>query len=96
MYGKVQESGLTEIIPFIGTSAIWGQDPVFSHPEFPQGSPAHVGGLQSLTTVTSFVYWYGRQYSISHSPELFGFKVGLSYLLGNCHSQYLWEVSVSF
>ena len=56
MYGKVQESGLTEIIPFIGTSAIWGQDPVFSHPEFPQGSPAHVGGLQSLTTVTSFVY----------------------------------------
>ena len=33
-------------------------------PEFPQGSPAHVGGLQSLVTVTSFVYWYGRKYSI--------------------------------
>ena len=30
-------------------------DILFS-PEFPQGSPAHVGGLQSLMTVTSFVY----------------------------------------
>ena len=25
MYGKMQESGLTEIIPFICISAIWGQ-----------------------------------------------------------------------
>ena len=29
MYGKMQESGLTEIIPLICTSAIWGQYPVF-------------------------------------------------------------------
>ena len=28
MYGKMQESGLTEIIPLTGTSEIWGQDPV--------------------------------------------------------------------
>ena len=41
MYRKMQESGLTEIIPFIRTSAIWGQYPVFSYPEFPQGSPTH-------------------------------------------------------
>ena len=34
MYGKTQESGLTEISPFICISAIWGQCPVFSHPEF--------------------------------------------------------------
>ena len=27
-----------EIIPLIGTLALWGQYPVFSHPEFPQGS----------------------------------------------------------
>ena len=27
MYGKMQESGLTEIIPLICTSAIWGQYP---------------------------------------------------------------------
>ena len=39
MYGKTQESGFTEIIPLICTSAIWGQCPVFSHPDFPQGSP---------------------------------------------------------
>ena len=25
MYGKTQESGLTEIIPLIGTSTVWGQ-----------------------------------------------------------------------
>ena len=36
MYGKMQEAGLTEIIPLICTSATWGQHPVFSHPEFPQ------------------------------------------------------------
>ena len=39
MYGKVQESGLTEILPFVCISAVRGQYPVFSHPEFPQGSP---------------------------------------------------------
>ena len=30
MYEKMQESGLTEIIPFICISAIWGQYPAFS------------------------------------------------------------------
>ena len=30
---------LSEIIPLICPSAIWGQDPVFSHPEFPQATP---------------------------------------------------------
>ena len=29
MYGKMQESGLTEIIPLIWTSGIWGRYPVF-------------------------------------------------------------------
>ena len=33
----MQESGLTEIIPLLCISAIWGQDPVLSHPETPQG-----------------------------------------------------------
>ena len=31
MYGKMQESGLTEIIPFIYISTIWGPYPVFFH-----------------------------------------------------------------
>ena len=39
MYEKMQESGLTEIISLIYLSAIWGQYPVCSHPEFAQGSP---------------------------------------------------------
>ena len=30
-------SGLTELIPLICISALWGQYPGFSHPEFPQG-----------------------------------------------------------
>ena len=39
MYGKMQESGLAEIIPFIGFSAILSQHPVFSHPELLGGLP---------------------------------------------------------
>ena len=38
MYGKMQESGCTEIIPLICAWAIWNRYPVFSHPEFPRGS----------------------------------------------------------
>ena len=38
MYGKMQESGLTEIVPLICTSAICGQHPVVSHPESPWGT----------------------------------------------------------
>ena len=49
MYGKMQESVLTEIIPLIHDSAIWDQCPIGSYnvlyvlrnPEIPQGSPAH-------------------------------------------------------
>ena len=33
---------LIEIIPLICTSAIWGQCPMFSHPESPQGAPLGV------------------------------------------------------
>ena len=35
----MQESGFTDLIPLMCTSAVWGQHPMFSHPEFPQGSP---------------------------------------------------------
>jgi hypothetical protein len=33
MYGKMQESGLMEIIPLICPSAIWGQYPVLFYSE---------------------------------------------------------------
>ena len=80
MYGKMQESVLTEIIPFICTPAIWGPVSCVFHilsllgalhrewlqsdgywmagilflPGCPYSSPAHIGELQSLRTVTSF------------------------------------------
>ena len=45
----VWEDGLTEIIPLICISALWGQNPVFSHPESPRGAllggAAVAGGL---------------------------------------------------
>ena len=44
MYGKTQESGLTEIIPLIHTSAIRTRI-LFSHPESPQGSPWGVAAV---------------------------------------------------
>ena len=43
MYGKMQGSGLNEIMPLICTSAVWGQYPGLFHPECPQG------WLQELT-----------------------------------------------
>ena len=46
MYGRMQETGLTEIIPLICTLTIWSQYPVFLPPESPQGaqSEAAVAG----------------------------------------------------
>ena len=68
----MQESGLTETIPLICTSAIWGQYPVFSHPgilcflpEFPQGSPAHLRGDCDMLCLL-----IGRQYFISHTQSM--------------------------
>ena len=73
-YGWVmQESEFTDLIPLMCTSAVWGQHPMFSHPEFPQrgcslmadrwqasflpefpqGLPTQIGGIQSQITVTS-------------------------------------------
>ena len=44
LYGKKQESELTEIIPLMCASAIWGQHPALSHLESPQDA-ALGGGL---------------------------------------------------
>ena len=48
----MQESGLTEIIPLVCTSAIWSQYSLLSHPESLQGAPwgrlHHQGRLQWL------------------------------------------------
>ena len=63
MYGKMQESGLTEIFPSMCISAIWDQHSELSHPEPPRGALlVRVRQLQceDLMTVTSCVYWQGR------------------------------------
>ena len=64
MYGKMQESGLTEIIPLICTSAIWGQCPVFPHPEFPQGCSLMAAGWQVF-----FPSWVPSGLTSSQSVE---------------------------
>ena len=53
----MQDSVLTEIILMIRFSAICGQYPFFSHPEFPWDSPSHIGRLWSLVTDT-LCLWY--------------------------------------
>ena len=46
MYGKMQESGLTEIFPLICTSALWGHTILFSQMEFPF-LRAHISSLMA-------------------------------------------------
>ena len=65
----MQESGLTEIIPLICTLAVWGQNPVFSHPELPQGAPAQRLYCDGLMAAMSFVHGHGRQQFSSHTQQ---------------------------
>ena len=66
MYGKMQESGFTEIIPLISTLTIEGQYPVFLHHESLQGATLGVTVVaKGLMTKTFFIYWYGKQHSWS-------------------------------
>ena len=65
--------------------AIWGKYPVFSHPDFPQGSLAPPGVLQSLMTVTSFDYGH----STAFFSCLMGFQThpkGNTFKLDHCFS----------
>ena len=67
----------------------WMAGILFS-PEFPPGSLALVAGLQSLVTVASFVYWYGRKYSIYHDTSYLDFPplpsiVVISLLFSSLH-----------
>ena len=54
MYGKRQESGLIGIIPLICTSAVWGQDPAFLHPESPEGAQLGAAAVASGLLATAF------------------------------------------
>ena len=57
MYGKIQESGLTEIIPLICILTIQGQYPTFLHPESPRGAQLGMAEVNAgLVVATLFVY----------------------------------------
>ena len=56
MFGKMQESGLTEIIPLMCTLAIYGQYLVLSHPESPQGTQLGASSVADGLMATLFVY----------------------------------------
>ena len=57
MYGKIQESGLTEIIPLISTLTTEGQYTVFIHHESPQGAMLGVTVVaKSLMIKTLFTH----------------------------------------
>ena len=62
MYGKIQESGLIEIMPLIHCPAMWGQTPVLFISRFPQGSPAHRLWWLQLLMTGILAYQYGRKY----------------------------------
>ena len=55
MYGMVQESGLNEIIPLICTLPVV------------VGAAAEASGSMAIT---SFIYWYGKCYSLPIAPPL--------------------------
>ena len=57
LYGKMQESELTEVIPLMCASAIWGQDPVLSHPESPQDAMLG-GGLAAEADCERWAYCF--------------------------------------
>ena len=57
MYETMQESGLTEIILLICTSAIWDQYPVFSHPESPQGVLSGVAVVADGCNILCLLIW---------------------------------------
>ena len=56
MSGKRQESGLTEVITFIGISALWGQYPVF-FTGLPVGSGCSLMASDGRDSSPSWVPW---------------------------------------
>ena len=67
MYGKMQESGLTEINSF---DTHRSQHPLLSHPQSPRDAPLRVAAVaKGLVASASFVCGYGRQYFFIHTTE---------------------------
>ena len=92
MYGKMQESGLPEIIPLIYTSVIWGQYPVFSHPEFPQAAPSREAAVWWQAFIVSFLSPLGAHCGADSNvvARSFIYWYGRQYFSPQGHSV-LWE-----
>ena len=71
VHEKVEDPGLIEIIPLTCTSPIWGQYPLTSQPEFPQGSPAHCSALAAISDDCDSLCLLIRQ-EISHLSKRCG------------------------
>ena len=81
MYRKLVGSGVTEIIPLRCTSAAWGQYPLFSHPEVPQGS------LLGVATVWWLLSSRCSLFSSCIPSGLTRFTLG-----GGCNHWWLWHL----
>ena len=78
MYGNMQECGLTEIIPLIGTSAIWSLCPAFftSWISFPQGPTVGSALISARLQVVAFLCSFGAHQLTFH---------------GGCNRWWLWH-----
>ena len=91
MYGKMQDSGFTEFIPFICTSAIWGQscflvDLASCIPPAPQQSPWEVAASpESQFWESSFTF--GGQKSLMTVTFLI-------YLYGRRNFHFTFEIQL--
>jgi len=57
MYGKMQESGLIEVIPLIRILTIWSQYPVFLCPEFPSEHKVVVADGLIMGNICCLLIW---------------------------------------
>ena len=69
--GKVQESGLPEIIPFICISAIWGQYPMIFHFLSSSGLPVGSGcSLMADRSQIFFSFWSAWRAGITNDCDI--------------------------
>ena len=68
MYGKIQESGLIEIMPLIHSPAMLGQSPVLFIIPVPSGLTCSLSVMAAVTDDCGILaYQYGRKYYVYQS-----------------------------
>ena len=93
MYGEMQEPVLTEIIPFIGISAIWGPvSTVFHIPLSPASSSVLkdgclIAGIAFLGTRQAEKFMFGGPESLMAVTSLFADMAGNAAFLSSCQEE---------